>query len=132
MEESIKSDFCSNSSLKILYFFNLNSIIINIIWMYSKMLAIERRYILENEKKLWLIYFLYMTILVKKIWKIHIWNIVSKKEMVKKKKKEDMKGFLNFVSNEIVINTLELLSNISINNPLCVLSILCVFHSVLI
>ena len=43
-----------------------------------------------------------------------------------------MKVFLNFVSNEIVINTLELLSNISIHNPLCVLSILCVFHSVLI
>lgn len=49
-----------------------------------------------------------------------------------KKKKKDMKRFLNFVSNEIVINTLELLSNISIHNPLCVLSILCVFHSVLI
>ena len=92
MEESIKSDFCSNSSLKILYFFNLNSIIINIIWMYSKMLAIERRYILENEKKLWLIYFLYMTILVKKKYEKYIYGILfPKKKWSKKKKRKTWK-----------------------------------------
>ena len=69
----------------------------------------------------------------KKKYEKYIYGILfPKKKWSKKKKKEDMKGFLNFVSNEIVINTLELLSNISINNPLCVLSILCVFHSVLI
>lgn len=121
--KTVPSKFC--------IFFYLNSIIMNIIWIYSKMLAIERQYILENEKKIMANLFLVYDNFSKKIWKIHIWNIVSKKEMVKKKKK-DMKRFLNFVSNEIVINTLELLSNISIHNPLCVLSILCVFHSVLI
>ena len=43
------------------------------------MLAIERQYILENEKKIMDNLFLVYENFIKKILKIHIWNIVSKK-----------------------------------------------------